>query len=346
MLVEGNGVDPHSGHAMVQAPDGPWTANDLDGYASSCEAVPIVESSITPLSAGSLNNRAEIVKIRESFLARLAPAMRSVGVTVMEPRYTAIAIPLAWVDEYIINGYAADTSSIYLPSDDGVIYIRGGPRDTLVAVVPRDALIETIAFLRGVDPDQVALEGRPHRLPPTRAILMRSKLLEILNAGAIRGSPGTPRGRHEGFAEGIVDLCADAYLHALPVQNHTRGGDQSLAKIVRRAEEWFLDAAGDKVSLADLCRAAGVAKNTLYRAFAQICDAPPHAYFRKRQLLRARTLLVAAGASDRGAVKRAAIDVGMTELGRFSVEYRRFFGESPSTTLRSRRIRPFVPDGQ
>jgi AraC-like DNA-binding protein len=32
-------------------------------------------------------------------------------------------------------------------------------------------------------------------------------------------------------------------------------------------------------------------------------------------------------------VKRAAYDAGFTEMGRFSVEYRRFFGESPSDTL-------------
>lgn len=38
--------------------------------------------------------------------------------------------------------------------------------------------------------------------------------------------------------------------------------------------------------------------------------------------------------SYRGAVKRVALGVGLTEFGRFSVEYRQLFGESPTTTLR------------
>jgi len=36
---------------------------------------------------------------------------------------------------------------------------------------------------------------------------------------------------------------------------------------------------------------------------------------------------------EHGAVKRAALDAGIRELGRFSVEYRKLFGESASATL-------------
>jgi hypothetical protein len=38
-------------------------------------------------------------------------------------------------------------------------------------------------------------------------------------------------------------------------------------------------------------------------------------------------------APERGAVKRAALDAGMHEFGRFSVEYRKLLGESQSATL-------------
>jgi transcriptional regulator GlxA family with amidase domain len=106
----------------------------------------------------------------------------------------------------------------------------------------------------------------------------------------------------------------------------------SRKRIVRLAEERF-EAAGDaSVSLVDLCIAAGVSARTLQYAFREYYGLSPTAYFRMRRFNRARHSLRNA-APDRGAVKRAALDAGITELGRFSVEYRRLFGESPSVTL-------------
>ena len=80
------------------------------------------------------------------------------------------------------------------------------------------------------------------------------------------------------------------------------------------------------------CTAAGVSKNTLYPAFHSVCGESPLAYFHKRQLTQVRSVLINSEPA-RGRVKRAALGVGFTELGRFAVEYRRLFGESPSATL-------------
>ena len=63
-----------------------------------------------------------------------------------------------------------------------------------------------------------------------------------------------------------------------------------------------------------------------------MCDVSPLAYFHKRRLGNARRNLIHS-APGRGAVKNAALSAGLTELGRFSVEYRKLFGESPSATL-------------
>ena len=99
-----------------------------------------------------------------------------------------------------------------------------------------------------------------------------------------------------------------------------------------RAEERFFASQGAAVSLADLCAATGVSQSTLYRAFDAVCGEPPLAYFHKRRLTVAGRVLVKSSARH-GGVKRAAMAAGLTEFGRFSVEYRRLFGESPSATL-------------
>lgn len=67
-------------------------------------------------------------------------------------------------------------------------------------------------------------------------------------------------------------------------------------------------------------------------AHSRLRRSPPLAYFRKRQLMQSRSILLNS-APERGAVRRGALDVGLTELGRFSVEYHHLFGESPSATL-------------
>ena len=44
--------------------------------------------------------------------------------------------------------------------DEGAVYIRCARRDTVGIIVRRIRLIETLAALRGVHPDEVALEHR------------------------------------------------------------------------------------------------------------------------------------------------------------------------------------------
>ncbi|MBW4934468.1 helix-turn-helix domain-containing protein [Marinobacter sp. F4206] len=105
-----------------------------------------------------------------------------------------------------------------------------------------------------------------------------------------------------------------------------------LEKIVRIAEGHFVAASNRPLSLRDLCAATGVGKGTLYSAFHLVCGAPPMAYFRKLRLIQARIFLLTSEPS-RGRVKQAALNAGFVEFGRFAVEYRKAFGESPSSTL-------------
>jgi transcriptional regulator GlxA family with amidase domain len=124
-----------------------------------------------------------------------------------------------------------------------------------------------------------------------------------------------------------------ARLHAS--RSYTTPIDTSKHEIVRRAEARF-EAAGEKpVSLADLCLAAGVSARCLQYAFRDLYGVSPIRYFRLRRLHEAHRSLRSA-LPGRSAVKRAALGAGLTDLGRFSVEYRELFGQSPSATLTER----------
>jgi len=98
---------------------------------------------------------------------------------------------------------------------------------------------------------------------------------------------------------------------------------------VRRALDYIHEHAAEPIGLGDLVRASGVAGRTLLKHFREFHGVSPMRYVRNHRLLRARAELLGAGAL---AVSEVALHWGFTHLGRFAAEYRRRFGESPSST--------------
>ena len=84
--------------------------------------------------------------------------------------------------------------------------------------------------------------------------------------------------------------------------------------------------------LPDLCAAAGVADRTLRLCCEESFGMGPKRYLLLRRLHLARRALRTANAATE-TVTSIATQFGFWELGRFAVEYRSLFGESPSKTL-------------
>ena len=302
--------------------------NRLADYTRVKAYLPVVEESMTQLGAGKAAVNVAVASAEGVSLLRVRPTALSVGVTIMDPAYTAFIFVAPRSGECLINGQLATPSTIHMPGVRGSLHIRGADRDVVGVAVPRRRLVETVAALRGVDPEDVALDEAVLQLSAPTVTRMHAQLAATLDRYCRGNSPATPAD----FASEVLERVSDAYLLARPDPAPKRGGTQRLTQIVRKAEERFAAAEGSPVSLADLCAAAGVGKSVLYEAFDRICGVSPLAYFHKRRLMRARSVLLNSP-PVRSAVKRAALDAGLTELGRFSVEYRRLFGELPSVTV-------------
>ena len=82
-----------------------------------------------------------------------------------------------------------------------------------------------------------------------------------------------------------------------------------------------------------ICRLAGVSPRTLRNAFQAIYSSSPYRHLRTLRMGEARKALLSPVSSTL-TVTEVAMHHGFLELGRFSVEYRRAFGECPSATLR------------
>ena len=99
---------------------------------------------------------------------------------------------------------------------------------------------------------------------------------------------------------------------------------------VRRARDYIHEHLASPITLADLVEASGVPGRTLLQHFRDAHGVSPMRYVRNLRMERVRSEL--AGASV-GCVAGCALRWGFAHAGRFAIEYRRRFGESPSRTL-------------
>jgi len=104
-------------------------------------------------------------------------------------------------------------------------------------------------------------------------------------------------------------------------------------RIIARFEEYMAKRKFKPVYLAEMCSGLGVSERTLRTCCQEHFGVGPVRYLwlRRMHLVR-RALELANPASSN--VTALATDYGFWELGRFSVEYRALFGESPRDALR------------
>lgn len=101
---------------------------------------------------------------------------------------------------------------------------------------------------------------------------------------------------------------------------------------VRRALDFIESNLQAPITLADITEASGVPGRTLLQHFRYHRGTSPIRYMRDARFARAREALM--NASKGESVTQIAMTWGFYHLGRFAVEYRKRFGETPSQTYR------------
>ncbi len=106
-------------------------------------------------------------------------------------------------------------------------------------------------------------------------------------------------------------------------------------RIARQVDEFIAAHAQRPIYSDEIADALGVTSRTLHTVMQTFNGMSLHRYMRLRRLWMARNALMNAQPST--LVKTVALDHGFWHLGRFSNEYFRQFGETPSQTLSSGR---------
>jgi transcriptional regulator GlxA family with amidase domain len=105
----------------------------------------------------------------------------------------------------------------------------------------------------------------------------------------------------------------------------------------RRAADLLADRLYEPWSVERLASVLGLSSRTLHRVVRRELGVSPMTMLRRVRLAQARADLEAP--TPRTSVTGVAYDCGFNHLGRFSQQYARRFGESPSKTLRRARGR-------
>lgn len=295
------------------------------------QILPCSRADLTQIAAGRQLIESHMFRARDVAMIRIRVSRDTLSSILLRPEFVAVILPVH--GEHWVNGVHLVPPRMYFSADLNGYFARGGPRDVIAIGLNRRRLVDTLAALDGCTPDGVELANRVIEIPLRSFFILRRKCAELAEQCATESNLDTLPAISE-IEDSLFGAVIDAYLAGSrsDLRARDRRTDMTPARVVRLAEYCFEAMQGQRVSLADLCAATTVGRNVLYSAFRQLLDETPLSYFHKRRLHLARADLLAASPA-RGSVKRIALELGLTELGRFAVEYRRLFGETPSATL-------------
>ena len=113
-------------------------------------------------------------------------------------------------------------------------------------------------------------------------------------------------------------------------------GSRPVPYDLKKAVEFIRRGGSRKISMADLVARCGVPERTLRKHFRAFMAVSPLQYWQRFRLAAAREELLKG--LDDTSITEVALRFGFSHFGRFSGQYRRHFGETPSATLRRRCI--------
>jgi len=149
-----------------------------------------------------------------------------------------------------------------------------------------------------------------------------------VNTPDILTHPEVARAMEEELVRSMVDCLAEAATVERKAYVCLR------MPVMQRFERIVGEAEGRPLYLTEICAKIGVQERTLRNHCIEYLGMSPHRYLWLRRMTQAKRALSLAEPTEK-TVTTIANDYGFWELGRFSVAYRKLFGESPSTTLRN-----------
>ena len=287
---------------------------------------------VFPLGKGSFHAELTRVDFEHLWLQRCDTSANVLLHTANDPARTPLTF-LAVPDQgpWLQNGGER-------PSDGIAVYRRGSVNHSLsreankwasMSLTP-DALA---AFGRAIAGRELVAPRETYIARPPPQLLARLRSLHAAACHLARSNPqalshpATARSLEEDLVQAMV-ACLTTGLPAA-----SGAGPIRRARIMSRFEDYLAAKPCEPLYLSEICAAIGVSERTLRDCCQDHLGMGPHRYLWLRRMHLTRRALRDADPA-RASVTELATAHGFWELGRFAVEYRNLFDETPSTTLR------------
>jgi len=244
--------------------------------------------------------------------AMVAPTRGSVTLAIMPPPF------FMWVN----GAKLGNDQVLVVDADSAADFASSGESECVTLTLPESELEASARAL----------------FPRTRTTGGPTRVLPVPSSGwsALQGEV-TGQLRSGGMSPEDLSRLLCRFLELMAGETEGRLGEvclgnRSTSRVAKLAQEYIEDHYSYTIRMEDLCLHSGVSLRTLQRSFHSYFQASPSEYIKARRFHAARQDLLT-GASSRDRVTRVALNNGFTHLGRFSVQYREHFGESPHRTL-------------
>lgn len=254
------------------------------------------------------------------------------------PPTTAFILPSVLGNAALLDGREISGRSIAARIEGDTPLLRTyGAHEAGTVTIMRETIREASAALIGRNYGTLLLspatriEADPVRIVRLNALYREARqLLTLFSPKELGGiaSPGVKILRDR-----IVTALVSSLVESPLKLDHMARQLQtvSMAKIDRFIEENLHFPFG----LQELCEKTGLALRTVETIVGSRTGMSPLAYIRYRRLANVRRELL--NPDDNTTVTRAALNNGFLHLGRFSIQYREVYGESPIASLRRTR---------
>jgi len=228
------------------------------------------------------------------------------------------------------NGFEIRNDQVQVYAEGTEILYRGDVDTTWTAIQVRREALQRRAGLQ-LGRELVLPERRTVNLPAAQEVSELAGVVSSLlsDLEALQGAG----------IEGLRDTLLDAVVDALGRLSFSPDVERRAlhahvrAQTVLEAQRLLRARLDEPYDSARLCRALDYPERTVELYFRQTLQMSPQSWHRKARMHLARKLLQQAQATGQS-ISDVALRCGFDQFGRFSVEYRRLFGEKPSETLR------------
>jgi AraC family transcriptional regulator, ethanolamine operon transcriptional activator len=140
------------------------------------------------------------------------------------------------------------------------------------------------------------------------------------------------------LADQLVMAMAGFGSEQTDVERPTRDARVQQRTAVERAREYIRGKLAEPLPLSELCRHAHVQARSLEYGFREITGLSPISYVKSLRLNAVRRHLSRTDSAEHS-ISEIALDHGFWHLSQFAADYRKFFGETPTST-RHRALAP------